>query len=183
MCLKDVPVLKIFWCLGETIDQLGTVPADFDWRKDSIRPFLWDCSYKEGCRCVAWHGPRFSSYIVINAELRILKETQWILFQYTYIKKKIQYKEWLQKKLRFLYFYRPLYQCKKCFAVSDYWFTLLSFLIPAVPAGDYTWGKHEYLIKRVITQIGIALTTKSDSLCTMVGRIILGQLSSHLLCR
>lgn len=70
----------------------------------------------------------------------------------------------VKKKWRFLYFSRPLYQCKKCLAGSDYWFTLPSFLIPAVPAGDCIWGKHEYLIKRDITQISIALITKSGSL-------------------
>lgn len=74
------------------------------WRKESIRPFLWDCSYKEGCRCIAWHGPRFRSYVVINAELRILKETQWILFQYTYIKKKSSIKSGYRRNWDFYTF-------------------------------------------------------------------------------
>lgn len=78
MCFNYEPVLKILWCLGKAVDHLGTVPAVFDWRKESIRPFLGDCSYKEGLQmhyiC--------SSYTAVNGDIRMLKETQWILFQY-----------------------------------------------------------------------------------------------------
>lgn len=81
MYLNYVPVLKIFWCLGKATDHLGLVPAVFEGRR-VYSPSFGTAHTKNSCRCIPWRRPRCSSYVVINGHLRMLKETQWILFQY-----------------------------------------------------------------------------------------------------